>query len=181
MKTTIKMLLLASLLAGLHVVYGLPKPPVIKVEPLTAVEITKEVTREQKEKEYARATTQAGMVYRKNGCRQSFAEETGRIAVDDGISPRVLAALVFIESSCNPTAISGKASVGLCQINPLVWHYTQAELKNPNQNLRIGASILASYVRKFGLKEGLHRYNGLGDDSDDYSNKVLTAAGIQVL
>jgi hypothetical protein len=61
-----------------------------------------------------------------------------------------------------------------------VWHYSQEELKNPNRNLEIGASILASYVRRYGLKEGLHAYNGFGNRTDEYSTKVLTAAGILI-
>jgi hypothetical protein len=44
----------------------------------------------------------------------------------------------------------------------------------------VGASILASYVHRYGLKEGLHRYNGLGNPSSEYSDKVLIVAGIRV-
>lgn len=174
--------LLAWLMLVVSVVsFTVPNAPKhISVVVPTEQNIKQEMRREQREKQYKRAAAVAGVVYRKNGCRATYAELTGRIAVDYGISPRILAGLVFVESSCNPNAISGRKSVGLTQVNPLIWKASLDDLKNPEHNLRIGASILASYTHKFGLKEGLHHYNGLGDKSDFYSNKVLTAAGIQV-
>ena len=180
MKTVTSILILSALLAIAQRFVNPEMPKPIKVIAPTEQTLREEMRREQLEREYKRAAATAKAIYRRSGCRSTFAVETGRAAVDYGISPRVLAALVFVESSCNPNAVSGRASVGLCQVNPLVWHYTQAELKNPNRNLRIGASILASYVHRFGLKEGLHHFNGMGNPTDEYSSKVLIAAGIQV-
>ena len=154
-----------------------PRP--ISIQAPTEHSITGGLKNEQREKEYARAAVIAQRVYHRNGCRGTFAQATGQVAIETGISPRILAALVFIESSCNPNAVSGKRSVGLTQVNPLVWNYSQAELWDPERNLRIGATILSAYVRKFGLVGGLHHYNGLGNPTDDYANKVLTAAGLK--
>lgn len=153
-------------------------PHRISVVPSTEQSIKQEMQREQREKQYARAAIAAAQVYRHNGCKSDYAYSTGRMAVDFGLSPRVLAALVFVESSCNPNAVSGRRSVGLTQVNPVVWSYTKAELRDPERNLKIGASILASYVRRFGLVEGLHHYNGLGNPTNEYAEKVLTAAGL---
>lgn len=157
-----------------------PAPCPIRVVAPTEQSVIREMKFEQLQKQYQRATATARQVYRKNHCRGDFADITGRAAVDFGISPRVLAALVFVESTCRPNAISGRKSVGLTQVNPLVWKYTRAELRDPKRNLEIGASILASYVHRFGLVEGLHHYNGLGNPTNEYAEKVLTAAGISI-
>jgi len=182
MKTITTVLILsASMAFAQHYIPDDPKP----IKPIAPTAPTEQTLKEgmyleQLNERYAYAADTARMVYRRNHCRSDFAIETGRAAVDYGVSARVLAALVFVESSCNPNAVSNRDSVGLCQINPLVHKFSQTELKNPNRNLRIGAAILAEYVQKFGLKEGLHHYNGLGAPEGEYSNKVLTAAGIQV-
>jgi hypothetical protein len=154
-----------------------PRP--ISVRTPTEHSIQEEMKNEQREKEYARATIVAQRVYHRNGCQGTFSQATGQVAVETGISPRVLAALVYVESSCNPNAVSGKRSVGLTQINPLVWNYSRDELRDPERNLRIGATILSAYVRRFGLVGGLHHYNGLGNISNSYADKVLTAAGLK--
>jgi soluble lytic murein transglycosylase-like protein len=171
-------LFLIAVAIGWHLAEPVP-PPVVRFAPLSAEQIQRGVAYDQKEKEYTRAAIAARLVYRRNGCRTTFAEETGRIAVDNGLSARVLAALVFVESSCNPNAASNRDSIGLAQINYHVWkQHTRKEYLNPELNLQVGANILANYVRKYGLREGLHHYNGLGDTSDFYSTKVLTAAGL---
>lgn len=180
MKTITTVLILSASMAFAQHFINPDGPEPIKVKAPTEQNLKEEMKHERREREYKRSTAAARLVYRRVGCRPTFAVETGRAAVDFGVSARVLAALVFVESSCNPNATSDRASVGLCQVNPLVWHYSNAELKNPNRNLRIGASILANYVHKFGLKEGLHHYNGLGAPEGEYSNKILTTAGISV-
>src|SRR5262249_1570597 len=126
-------------------------------------------------KQYRVSEKQAAKVYSRLGCGTKYAAVTGRVATDYGLSPRLLAALVFVESTCRADAVSGRDSVGLTQVNPRVWKHSRAELKDPERNLRIGAGILASYIRNYGVVEGLHHYNGLGDPSDEYSNKVLEA------
>ena len=160
--------------------YGPTKTPrPISVQAPTERSIQEGINLEQKQRNYNRAIRIARQTYRRNGCNGDFASATGRIAIDFGISPRVLSALVFVESSCNPNAVSGRRSVGLTQVNPIVWRYTQAELRDPERNLRIGATILSAYVHKFGLVEGLHHYNGLGNPTNSYADKVLRAAGLK--
>jgi len=156
-----------------------PPPRPISIRMPTEQSIQEGIKLEQKYNDYNRAIRIARQTYRRNGCNGDFADATGRISIDLGVSPRVLSALVFVESSCNPNAISGRKSVGLTQVNPLVWGYSRAELRDPERNLRIGATILSAYVRKFGLVEGLHHYNGLGNVSNSYAEKVLTAAGLK--
>jgi soluble lytic murein transglycosylase-like protein len=131
---------------------------------------------ERRQAQYAAATRAVRRVFAANGCSSRYAALTGRAAVDSGLSPRLVAALVFVESSCNSAAISSKGAIGLAQINPRVWHLSRHELQDPYINTQIGTRILAHYIRAHGLREGLHRYNGLGDSSEDYSDRVLQVA-----
>lgn len=157
----------------------------IAVEPPTAnaiealkTNIRMDIERKFQEKRYEKAAIIARLVYRHNHINPALAELTGRVAVDTGISPRILAALVFVESSGRANALSpDRRSVGLTQVNTRVWHYTQAQLLKPEANLRIGASILAAYVHRYGLLEGLHHYNGLGNPTNEYALHVLAVAG----
>jgi soluble lytic murein transglycosylase-like protein len=171
-------ILIIAVALSWHFAEPVPPSP-LSFAPLSMEQIQRGVAYDQKEKEYTRATIAARLVYRRSGCRTTFAEETGRVAVDNGISARVLAALVFVESSCNPNAVSGRASVGLTQVNPLVWGHSRAELVNPERNLQIGAAILAGYVHRYGLVEGLHHFNGLGNPTLEYPERVLTVAGMR--
>jgi soluble lytic murein transglycosylase-like protein len=126
--------------------------------------------------EYGRAGEAAARVLAANGCPTTYAVPIGRAAVNNRISPRVFAALVYVESSCRPDAVSDRGAVGLSQINVAVWHVSRRQALDPDYNLDKGAEILAQYVRARGLREGLHRFNGLGDNSSQYSIKVLVAA-----
>jgi hypothetical protein len=177
-----------TLLLGLTILYGaaywaLPSmtpPEPIKVTPLTPEQIDQQVQKERKQIEYDAAENIAAVVMRRNGCSDEFAEAVGQSAVDNGVSPRVLASLTFVESSCKADAVSDRNSVGLTQVNPRVWKFSKVELMDPYRNAQIGGRILAEYVHKYGLKEGLHHYNGLGDETDEYSTKVLLCAGYKV-
>ena len=98
---------------------------------------------------------------------------------------RLYAALCFYESGCRASARSYANSVGILQINPKIWRkYSVKQLLDPTINAAYGASILASYVRSYGLFQGLHRYNGLGSASnptdDSYAVKVYQLAGFKV-
>lgn len=184
MKNIVIVMALTAAFVMLGLQYGVldapDAPESIHVTAPTEQTIREDLRNEQLQRQYKNASLAASKVYKRSGCKSNLADATGRIAVEAGVSARVLAALVFVESSCNPNAVSRRDGVGLTQVNTRVWHYTQVELKNPERNLRIGASILASYVHRYGLKEGLHHYNGLGNATSEYSDKVLTVAGIQV-
>jgi soluble lytic murein transglycosylase-like protein len=125
--------------------------------------------------EYGAATEAAASVLVANGCSDAYASPAGHAAVDNGIWPRVVAAVIVIESSCRPLAVSTEGAIGLMQVNPRVWRHNRHELENPEANIRIGTKILADYIRPRGLREGLHRYNGTGDDGR-YGAHVLFAA-----
>jgi Transglycosylase SLT domain len=142
-----------------------PKPQAISGTPLI-----------ERNLEYQIAKQQAARVLVANGCSDTYADAVSRAAVDHGMSPRIMAGLAFVESSCNPNAVSNKGAVGLLQINIAVWHVSRKQALDPEFNLDKGTAILAEYVRERGIQEGLHSYNGLGDSSNQYAHKVLVAA-----
>jgi soluble lytic murein transglycosylase-like protein len=184
MKNTIILAALASALVMLGLQYGVldapaPPEPILVSQP-TEASIKEEVKIERYQKRLQRATKVVARVYRKVGCSQAYTDATARAAVENDLSPSLLAGLVFVESSCNPRAKDGRGSFGLTQVNSKVWGNQRVfPLYDPEFNLRVGASILASYVRRFGLVEGLHHYNGYSDVHEHiYVKKVLTAAGL---
>jgi hypothetical protein len=125
--------------------------------------------------EYELARTYAARVLVANGCSDTYADAVGRAAVDHGMNPRIMAGLAFVESSCNPNAVSDKGAVGLMQVNRHIWSHSTQELRDPYANAEIGSEILARYVQAHGLRDGLRHYNGLGDDGS-YGAKVMYAA-----
>lgn len=153
-----------------------PSPKPLSATALGPETMTSIYRRERRQAEYAAAVRTARHVLLANGCSSKYAKITAQAAVDSHLSPRMVAALVFVESSCRATVVSKKGAVGLVQVNPRVWRYSRRALQDPYTNLRIGTRILADYIRAHGLREGLHRYNGLGDPSEDYSERVLQAA-----
>lgn len=157
------------------------EPKSIPVVAPTEAQIKEQVKREREEraraKAIARATAAARAVYRQNGCSTAYSDLTGRTAYELGLSSRLLAAVVFTESSCRATAVSGRDSIGLMQVNPRIWGH-RSQLKDPAFNMLIGARILRGYIARYGLVEGLHHYNGLGDPSNDYAERVFVAGGI---
>lgn len=182
MKNTVILAALASALVMLGLQYGVldapSAPDPVSVNLPTEASIKEEVKIERQEKAIKRAVASARMVYRRNGCKDTYSEVTGRTAYEYGLSPRLLAAMVFVESSCRASAVSGANSIGLLQVNPRVWGHRR-DLKDPETNLHIGASILASYMHRYGLVEGLHHFNGYSEVHEHvYVNKILTAAGL---
>lgn len=153
-----------------------PSPKTIPAAALSPEAMTSSYKQERRQAQYAAAARTVRQVFAANGCSPRYAAITGRAAVDSGLSPRLVAGLVFVESSCNAAAISSKGAIGLAQINPRVWRLSRRVLQDPYINTQIGTRILADYIRAHGLREGLHRYNGLGDSREDYSERVLQAA-----
>jgi soluble lytic murein transglycosylase-like protein len=158
-----------------------PKPAVREFVAPTEAQIKDQVKHEReatrRTKAINRAVAAARAVYRANGCGDRYSALTGRTAYEYGLSARLLAAVVFVESSCRAEARSGRDSIGLMQVNPRVWGH-RAELKDPVSNMRIGCAILKAYIGRFGLVEGLHHYNGIGNSNNDYAERVLAAGGI---
>jgi soluble lytic murein transglycosylase-like protein len=96
--------------------------------------------------------------------RERLAESIVTSARKHGLNPRLLASIVIVESRGNPFAISGQDAVGIMQIHLPTWGNT-ADRENINllkieDNIDFGARILKDYVRRYGVSEGIRRYNG---------------------
>jgi len=98
------------------------------------------------------------------------------------LDPKLIAAIVIVESRANPFAISAADSVGVMQIHLPTWG-TTADRENLNlfkveDNVRLGAWILGGYVSRYGLWEGVMRYKGWNDSPEsqghaaEYMEKV---------
>jgi hypothetical protein len=98
------------------------------------------------------------------------------------LDPKLIAAIVIVESRANPFAISEADSVGVMQIHLPTWGAI-ADRENINlfkveDNVRLGARILAGYVTRYGLWEGIMRYKGWNDNAEsqqragEYMEKV---------
>lgn len=155
------------------------EPPSFTIQPLTPEAIKSQLLEERHQKQYLAAVKIVARVFRVNGCSDTYSGLTAKIAMEEGVNPRLLAGLIFVESSCNPQAVSPCGAVGLTQVEPKVWKISRHELFDPERNLRIGTHILAGYIRHHGVVEGLHHYNGLGNPTEEYAMRVLAAAGMK--
>lgn len=124
--------------------------------------------------DYVRDIEVTGKLYARYGCPDYLAEVTSQKARDAGVEAKLVAAMVIVESSCNPDATSSMGACGLMQILKPVWSRTfPGPLYNPEYNLFAGTNILARYLKQYGLREGIKRYCGTGPDAEAYLKKVL--------
>ena len=141
------------------------------------------IIREVHSMEYQAALFQASRVYGKAGCGdQNLAEMTARNAIATKLPASIIAAQIAIESSCNPLAISNKGAIGLTQITVKVWasqyrNFQDVNLFNEEDSMRVGTTILSNLVRLYGLRNGLRRYNGAGEDAELYAERIVRLAG----
>lgn len=142
-------------------------------------------------KQYIAALEVARVFGRSTGCSEAdpkLIDAVASEAVKADISPRVLAATVAIESACNQYATSPKGAIGLLQVTPKTWKGTydlekQYNLLNQSDNLHVGTLILAGYIKQYGVPNGLHHYNGMGQGCDTcdsgYADKILALAVVR--
>lgn len=108
-----------------------------------------------------------------------LAFETGK---ELGLDPWLILAIMSVESSLNPKAVSNVGAQGLMQVHTRVHadkfaaHGGVARAFDPQTNIRVGAGILREYIgRHGGVKAALKAYVGaalLPEDSG-YSAKVM--------
>jgi soluble lytic murein transglycosylase-like protein len=106
------------------------------------------------------------------------------------LDSRLIASIMIIESRANPFAVSNLEAIGIMQIHLPTWGQ-QAEREGINlfkieDNVDLGARILKDYVHRFGLWEGVKRYNGWNpynpesfQAAEDYLAKVQRIYGTQ--
>ncbi|MBE7414874.1 MAG: lytic transglycosylase domain-containing protein [Deltaproteobacteria bacterium] len=98
-----------------------------------------------------------------------------------GLEPGLVAAIIKVESSGNPFAVSSKGAQGLMQVMPF-WkkelgvHGTLFDIDN---NIDAGCRILAENIRRWGFDEGIARYyrGNLPVSGENYIVKVKAALG----
>ena len=94
---------------------------------------------------------------------------------------RLINAVIQIESSWNPSAVSGPGAIGLMQVMPanaIAYGYQPDDLYNPAINIKVGTDILRTEINKYGLTDGLAAYNGGPNgrkwaSTQAYAQKVL--------
>lgn len=96
-------------------------------------------------------------VVQDNGMRDMVAKAAG----DAGVDPRLLEALVSVESSFNPRAVSGAGALGLAQLMPGTARALGIQDPfDPEQSLVGGARYLKQMLSQFGdVRTALAAYN----------------------
>lgn len=97
-------------------------------------------------------------------------------ALNVGLNPQMVLAVMDIESNFNRYAVSRSGALGLMQIMPFwkeVLGEPEADLFNPLTNIRFGCEILRRYMDRYSnIEDALAGYNGsLGRKT--YSDKIL--------
>ncbi|MBW7956941.1 MAG: transglycosylase SLT domain-containing protein [Deltaproteobacteria bacterium] len=113
----------------------------------------------------------------------SEADEIGRAVLkysgEYGLSPRLIVAVIMVESSGRVSAVSPKGAKGLMQVMPF-WKKElgiEGTLFDIDTNIGAGAHILAQYINRYGFEEGIARYyrGSLPVSGDAYIGKVQKA------
>lgn len=106
------------------------------------------------------------------------AEVAGR---DRGIDPLLIVAIMAVESSFNPRAVSSMGAQGLMQVIPR-YHQDKIGTKrgknalfDPEFNVHVGTQVLHEVLVRYGdMQRALQAYNGsLGDSSMRYTRKIM--------
>lgn len=84
-----------------------------------------------------------------------------QVAAAEGLDPRLMASLVWVESNFDPRALSPKGAVGLAQVMPETAKELRIRLRDPLENLAGGAHYLRINMERFGRVDlALAAYNG---------------------
>ena len=107
--------------------------------------------------------------------RHTLRELATVIAHKQGLDPKLVRAVVTVESSWRPGARSSKDALGLMQVHHPTWRHkhTRRDLLDPELNLLAGTAILRKYMDESStLKEALRKYSG---GEPEYYSKVKKA------
>jgi soluble lytic murein transglycosylase len=89
--------------------------------------------------------------------------------------PKLVAAIITVESNWKPKAVSNKGAIGLMQVLPtsgkIYAGVSRADLFDPEKNIQVGCKILKMYQRQSKtLGEALAKYSG---GAANYHRKVI--------
>jgi soluble lytic murein transglycosylase-like protein len=83
-----------------------------------------------------------------------------RAAAAEGIDPKLLTAVVWVESGFTPDAVSHAGAIGLAQLMPGTAELLGVDPYDPEQNLAGGARFLREMIDRFGRVDlALAAYN----------------------
>lgn len=121
-----------------------------------------------------------------------FGEEIYQAASEQRVNPALVAAIVWIESQFDPTAVSKKGAIGLMQVMPQTakrFGYEAVSMTDPAANLAVGSQYLRWLAQRYsgdlalivgGYNAGagaIDRYGGMPPypETRNYVRKVLAA------
>ncbi len=108
--------------------------------------------------------------------QERYASAIARNAVEKGLSPAVVSAIVVVESSGNPLTVSPSGDLGLMQVNARIharqFDFERRNLLNPEENIDVGTSILKAMADRHGNEKAIQAYNGLLPEKREYSVRV---------
>ena len=98
------------------------------------------------------------------------------------VDPFLVTGILIAESSGDPFAISHRQAVGIMQIHVPTWG-TTAEAEGINlflleDNIDLGTRILRDYTRRHGLWQGVMRYLGAAEPTDEANAYVQRVQGV---
>jgi soluble lytic murein transglycosylase-like protein len=163
-------LLFAGSLGGLIGIVRAERPRVTEAAPVIAQEAVP-----------SNSFYQAARVFGKAGCGDAkLADTVAKYSEKSGVDANILAAVIAVESHCDPLAVSSKGAVGIMQVMPRVWNseynFSEVNLLNPEENIQVGSEILGGLTRANSPKMALSKYNGTGEQAMLYAEKVLALA-----
>jgi len=94
-----------------------------------------------------------------------------------GVDPKLILALIKVESTFKPTAISKSNALGLMQVI-LVWHKEKLHdyrVFDTAVNIELGTRVLSEYSKGNSIRTALLKYNGALGKPNDYPDKIITA------
>ena len=104
-----------------------------------------------------------------------------------GLDPRLVAAVIKVESNFNPVAVSQKGAIGLMQIMPKTaqwvaktnnWPLVTSQLFEPSSNIKIGTWYLGYLFRQFnGLTLTIAAYNGGRSNVSQWQSQLSSRQG----
>jgi soluble lytic murein transglycosylase-like protein len=173
--TAINKLLILVAVVGLISLY----PSSISFMPVKKVGLANYISDEQ----YRHERTVQSVLRRSLDLSKEEISELTKIIVRHSISkkldPKLVAAIIIVESSGNPLAISESKSVGIMQIHVPTWKdivdFREKNPFDPEVNIDIGTTILARYLKQYkDVESALLAYEGSHDPVESgYLNKVM--------
>ena len=88
-----------------------------------------------------------------------YAEIIDSAAAQYGVDPRLVRAMIAVESAYQPAAVSRKGAIGLMQLMPATARQYGADPLDPKANIEAGVKHLKSQLDRFDTSVALAAYN----------------------